>query len=59
MDTGFIVWSFQGKLKYRSPRHMEQFCQLQWRPRPPSILNDEDMKVVMKHYTNLVIVRMI
>lgn len=45
IDTGFIVWSFQGKLLYRSPRTMERFCQLLWRPRPPSLLTEEDFKV--------------
>ena len=48
MDTGFIVWSFQGKLLYRSPRTMERFCQLLWRPRPPSLLSEEDLKVQYK-----------
>ena len=51
MDTGFIVWSFQGKLLYRSPRTMERFCQLVWRPRPPSLLSEEDLKVQYTNYT--------
>lgn len=45
MDTGFIVWSFQGRLLHRSPRTMEKFCQFLWRPRPPSLLSEEDIKV--------------
>ena len=44
MDTGYIVWSFQGKLLYRSSG-MDKFCQLFWRPRPPSLLTEEDFKV--------------
>ena len=44
MDTGYIVWSFQGKLLYRSSG-MDKFCQLFWRPRPPSLLTEEDLKV--------------
>lgn len=50
MDTGFIVWSFQGKLLYRSPRTMERFCQLVWRPRPPSLLSEEDIKAIKKDF---------
>ena len=45
LDAGFIVWTFQGRLLYRNPRSMERFCQLLWRPRPPSLLTDEELKV--------------
>lgn len=49
MDTGYIVWSFQGKLLYRSSG-MDKFCQLFWRPRPPSLLTEEDLKRIKKDY---------
>lgn len=45
VDTGFYVWSFQGKPMYRSPAEIERFCQFLWRPRPPSLLTEEDIKV--------------
>ena len=44
-DTGFTVWSFQGKLLYKHPVIMDKFCQFLWRPRPPSLLTEEDMQV--------------
>ena len=45
MDTGFIVWSFQGRQLYRNPVVIDKFCQLLWRPRPPTLLTDEHIKV--------------
>ena len=45
MDTGFCVWSFQGSILYRNPILMDKFCQLLWRPRPPSLLTEEDLQV--------------
>jgi translation initiation factor 3 subunit B len=49
-DTGYIVWSFQGKLLHRSPHYMEKFCQLLWRPRPPSLLTEEDIKTIKRDF---------
>lgn len=46
VDNGYNIWSFQGKtLQHHS---MEQFCQLLWRPRPPSLLSEDDMKRIKK-----------
>lgn len=45
MDTGFIMWSFQGNVLYRNPIQIEKFCQLLWRPRPPTLLTKEDQQV--------------
>lgn len=45
MDTGFIVWSFQGRQLYRNPVVIDKFCQLLWRPRPPTLLTDDHIKV--------------
>ena len=50
MDTGFYMWSFQGKPLYRSPAHLEKFCQFLWRPRPPSLLTEEDIKTIRKEH---------
>ena len=46
MDTGFIVWSFQGRQLYKNPMVIDKFCQLLWRPRPPTLLTDEHLKVM-------------
>lgn len=43
VDNGYYIWSFQGKLLQRHA--LDQFCQLLWRPRPPSLLSEDDMKV--------------
>jgi translation initiation factor 3 subunit B len=48
MDTGFIVWSFQGNVLYRNPVQMEKFSQLLWRPRPPSPLSKDDLQTIKK-----------
>ena len=45
MDTGFVMWSFQGKLLFRNPTKVDKFCQLLWRPRPPSLLTADDIAV--------------
>ena len=45
MDTGFIVWSFQGRQLYRNPVVIDKFCQLLWRPRPSTLLTDDHIKV--------------
>ena len=43
VDNGFWLWNFQGKLLHKQP--MEKFCQLLWRPRPPSLLTKDMIKV--------------
>ena len=45
VDTGFVVWSFQGRLLYRNPNKFEKICQFLWRPRPPTLLTEADLKV--------------
>ena len=47
VDNAFNVWSFQGRLLQARP--MDQLCQFLWRPRPPSLLSDEDVKEVKKN----------
>ena len=43
MDNGYYIWSFQGKLLQRHA--LDQFCSLLWRPRPPTLLTEADIKV--------------
>ena len=43
MDNGYWLWSFQGRNLQKQP--LERFCQLQWRPRPASLLTTEHIKV--------------
>ncbi len=43
MDNAFWLWTFQGRLLQKNSK--ERFCQLLWRPRPPSLLPQEQIKV--------------
>jgi len=47
VDNGYWIWNFQGKPIHKQP--MPQFCQLLWRPRPPSLLSEEDVKKIKKN----------
>jgi len=38
-ETGYCIWSFQGKLLYKLLK--ERFYSFYWRPRPPSLLSEE------------------
>lgn len=52
MDTGYWVWSFQGKILKR--HNIEGFCGLMWRPRLPSLLTAKqqaDIKKNLKKYS--------
>lgn len=52
VDNAYWMWSFQGRLLQK--QQLERFCQLQWRPRPPSLLTPEQTKSIkknMKKYT--------
>ncbi|GIY27876.1 eukaryotic translation initiation factor 3 subunit B [Caerostris extrusa] len=42
VDNGFWLYSFQGKLLRK--HDLEKFCQLLWRPRPPTLLSEEQLK---------------
>ena len=44
VDNAYWLWNFQGKLLYKQP--LDRFCQLQWRPRPLSLLSDDHLKVL-------------
>merc|ERR1719230_1152057 len=41
------IWTFQGRLLQKHP--MDRFCQFLWRPRPPSLLPEEQKKEIKKN----------
>lgn len=47
VDNAFWLWNFQGKILKRSS--VEKFCQLVWRPRPPTLLPKEQIKELKKN----------
>ncbi|KAG6772922.1 hypothetical protein NC652_018046 [Populus alba x Populus x berolinensis] len=47
MENGFNIWSFNGKLLYRTLK--DHFFQFLWRPRPPSLLSPEKEEEVAKN----------
>uniref|UniRef100_A0A8C2E1D1 Eukaryotic translation initiation factor 3 subunit B n=1 Tax=Cyprinus carpio TaxID=7962 RepID=A0A8C2E1D1_CYPCA len=46
VDNAFWLWTFQGRLLQKNNK--ERFCQLLWRPRPPSLLTQEQIKLIKK-----------
>lgn len=46
-DTGYWIWSFQGKILKRV--NLDNFAQLLWRPRPSSLLTLEQQKEIKKN----------
>ncbi|XP_071954537.1 eukaryotic translation initiation factor 3 subunit B-like [Antedon mediterranea] len=52
VDNAYWMWSFQGKVLQKCTT--DRFCQLLWRPRPPPVLTEEqikDLKKNMKTYS--------
>ncbi|XP_017782495.1 PREDICTED: eukaryotic translation initiation factor 3 subunit B [Nicrophorus vespilloides] len=47
VDTGYWIWSFQGKILKRI--NQEKFAQLLWRPRPNTLLTDQMQKDIKKN----------
>ena len=47
VDNAYWLWSFQGKILKRF--QVDRFCQLLWRPRPPTLLSLKDIKDVKKN----------
>ena len=47
MENGFMIWSFAGQMLYKMTK--ERFYQLSWRPRPPTLLSEEQEKDVQRN----------
>ena len=47
-DTGYMVWSFQGKALQR--QNLPNFYQVLWRPRPKSLLPEKEAAELSKNY---------
>lgn len=47
VDNGYWIWNFQGKILKRVA--LTKFCQLVWRPRPPTLLSKDQLKEVKKN----------
>jgi translation initiation factor 3 subunit B len=47
VDTGFWIWSFQGKILKRL--NIEKFCGLQWRPRLQTLLTPKQQQEIRKN----------
>lgn len=47
MENGFQIWSFSGQPMYKTPH--DRFFQLNWRPRPPSLLPEEKQREIVKN----------
>jgi translation initiation factor 3 subunit B len=47
VDNAYWLWSFQGKILKRIPT--ERFCQFLWRPRPPTLLSQKQIKDIKKN----------
>lgn len=47
VDTGYWIWSFQGKILKRI--NQDKFAQLLWRPRPQVLLSDKQQKEIKKN----------
>lgn len=47
VDNAYWIWNFQGKIIKKAT--VDKFCQLTWRPRPPTLLSKEQLKDVKKN----------
>lgn len=47
VDNAYWIWNFQGRLIRK--QNVDQFCQLLWRPRPPTLLSEEKLKEIRKN----------
>ncbi|KAI0217411.1 Translation initiation factor 3 subunit b [Massospora cicadina] len=46
-ENGFYIWDFKGTLQYK--KIVDNFKQVLWRPRPKSLLNQEQRKQIRKN----------
>lgn len=44
VDNAYWLWTFQGRLLQKNNK--DRFCQLLWRPRPATLLSEDQIKVV-------------
>lgn len=47
-DNAYWMWTFQGRILRKC--NMDRFCQLTWRPRPPSLITEEKLKEIRKNF---------
>ncbi|XP_002736509.1 eukaryotic translation initiation factor 3 subunit B-like [Saccoglossus kowalevskii] len=47
VDNAYWVWSFQGRLLHKQT--LDRFCQLLWRPRPPTLLSQNKLREIKKN----------
>ncbi|ERS95666.1 translation initiation factor 3 subunit B [Sporothrix schenckii 1099-18] len=47
MENGYHMYNFKGELLREEP--IDKFKQLQWRPRPPTLLSKEEQKAIRKN----------
>ncbi|XP_072240860.1 eukaryotic translation initiation factor 3 subunit B isoform X2 [Leuresthes tenuis] len=46
VDNAYWLWTFQGRLLQKNNK--DRFCQLLWRPRPPTLLSTDQIKMIKK-----------
>uniref|UniRef100_A0A8B9QG11 Eukaryotic translation initiation factor 3 subunit B n=1 Tax=Apteryx owenii TaxID=8824 RepID=A0A8B9QG11_APTOW len=46
VDNAYWLWTFQGRLLQKNNK--DRFCQLLWRPRPPTLLSEDQIKQIKK-----------
>ncbi|PWA21299.1 hypothetical protein CCH79_00018453, partial [Gambusia affinis] len=46
VDNAYWMWTFQGRLLQKINK--DRFCQLLWRPRPPTVLTSDQIKMIKK-----------
>ncbi|XP_064152035.1 eukaryotic translation initiation factor 3 subunit B isoform X2 [Loxodonta africana] len=46
VDNAYWLWTFQGRLLQKNSK--DRFCQLLWRPRPPTLLSQDQIKQIKK-----------
>ena len=47
VDNAYWIWNFQGKILKKAT--VDKFCQLTWRPRPPTLLSKDQLKDIKKN----------
>jgi len=50
LENGYCIWSFSGKLLSKILK--DKLYQFTWRPRPPSLLTEDQIKEIQKNFKN-------